>query len=313
MYSHESITSNPKISVVIPAYNAELYLADCIASVLNQSYKNIEIIIINDGSSDSTEEISKQFSDKIIYVYQQNQGASIARNTGINQAQGDYIAFLDADDLWHFQKIERQLLALRQHPEAAYCDTACSRQSKEILKKRLSETVNYETTSDFGYIFKNPYTATSSWLIARNLIQKTGTFDPSLKTAEDVDFILKIAYYNPNVVHITEQLVYIHKNELSLGHSLRTYDDNLLVVNRFISTHTHFSNTNKELIQEAKRKIYKDFGITLQWSGENKEAKQKLKIALSYGFDWETMLAYIKSSIPTSILQKLKAIKNSVA
>ena len=110
------------ISVIIPCYNKESFIAETLDSVLLQTYVKAikEIIVIDDGSTDGTASIVKAKSSVypiIKYIYQDNGGVSAARNTGIKNAQGDYIAFLDADDLWLPGKIERQYKALRQHPE----------------------------------------------------------------------------------------------------------------------------------------------------------------------------------------------------
>lgn len=107
---------NPLVSVVIPVYNGEKYLAEAIDSVLAQSYDPIEIIVVDDGSADGTRGIADQFEDKIQYHFQANQGSSAARNTGIAVAKGEYFAFLDADDTWMPEKVSLQMDAFRLDP-----------------------------------------------------------------------------------------------------------------------------------------------------------------------------------------------------
>lgn len=104
------------ISVIMPAYNSEKYIADSIISVLMQTYKNWELIIIDDGSKDATKNVIQRFQDKrIIYIYQKNEGVASARNNGISKANGRYIAFLDSDDLWLSNKLELQLNYMQNH------------------------------------------------------------------------------------------------------------------------------------------------------------------------------------------------------
>ena len=105
------------ISVVIPAYNSAVFLPDCINSIRQQSVPLHEIIVVDDGSSDNTGAVVKTLGGNIIYIKQENQGPAAARNHGIQQATGDWIAFLDADDQWIPNKIELQLNCLGKHPE----------------------------------------------------------------------------------------------------------------------------------------------------------------------------------------------------
>lgn len=101
----------PPISVIIPVYNCERYLADAIKSVLAQSYRSIELIVVDDGSTDGSAAVARQFSERIRYCYQPNGGAGAARNAGIDVATGRFFAFLDADDLWVEDKLTRQMAA----------------------------------------------------------------------------------------------------------------------------------------------------------------------------------------------------------
>lgn len=101
--------AEPLISVVIPTYNRAHYVCEAIDSVLAQTYKNIEIIAVDDGSTDNTKDIIQQYSSRIKYIYQNNAGPSAARNNGIKQSNGDLIAFLDSDDIWLAEKLERQV------------------------------------------------------------------------------------------------------------------------------------------------------------------------------------------------------------
>lgn len=108
----------PKVSVIIPTYNAEKYVADTVSSVLAQTYQDFEILIIDDGSPDKSVEVCQQFADSRIQIIRQpNRGLPGARNTGIRHAKGDFISFLDADDLWHPQKLEKQLQHFEHSPE----------------------------------------------------------------------------------------------------------------------------------------------------------------------------------------------------
>ncbi len=106
MFEHQSQIN---ISVIIPVYNGELYLADAIESVLAQSFQPLEIIVIDDGSTDNSQSIAKRYQPMVRYLYQNNRGTAAARNLGINTARGNFLAFLDQDDVWESQKLELQI------------------------------------------------------------------------------------------------------------------------------------------------------------------------------------------------------------
>ncbi len=109
----------PQISVIIPAYNAERTIRETIESVQRQTFQDFELIVINDGSKDRTVELVQSINDERLKIFSyENGGLPVARNRGISRTTGEFIAFLDADDLWTPEKLELQLVALKQHPEA---------------------------------------------------------------------------------------------------------------------------------------------------------------------------------------------------
>ena len=114
---------NKLVSVIIPTYNNAKYLPHTIQTVLNQTYQPLEVIVVDDGSTDDTVEALNPFRDKIFYFYKDNAGVSRARNFGISQARGRYIAFLDADDLWHRDKLKQQVEVLDNNPN---CGLVCT-------------------------------------------------------------------------------------------------------------------------------------------------------------------------------------------
>ena len=115
--------NNPRVSVVIPSYNSAVFLPETLESVLVQTYPASEILVIDDGSIDNTEQVVAKYSSRVTYVQQSNQGVSAARNLGFNQSCGDWVCFLDADDVWHPNKLSRQLEAVRREPETLFSFT----------------------------------------------------------------------------------------------------------------------------------------------------------------------------------------------
>ena len=125
----------PKVSVIIPTYNRAEYLPDAIDSVLAQTFRDFEVIIIDDGSTDNTREIIEKYIKRYPQIirpfYQMNSGASVARNKGIEEARGEYIAFLDSDDVWLSKKLERQVSVLERDKKIGFFVMFCSLDEKD--------------------------------------------------------------------------------------------------------------------------------------------------------------------------------------
>ena len=208
----------PKISVIIPAYNAMCYLPDTLDNLLKQTYEDFEVIIVNDGSSDSIEQWFSQLQDRRIkLICQENQGAGIARNTGINNALGEYIAFLDADDIWEPTKLEKQVSILEDNPEVGLVYTwveyvnETGQSTGRVLKHQVEGDV-WEKL-----IESNLIECSSVAMVRRICFDDVGIFDVNIGSfVEDWELWLRIASRFPFKV-IKEVLVYYrqHSNSTS--------------------------------------------------------------------------------------------------
>jgi len=187
----------PLISIVIPVYNAEKYLNECLKSVFAQTYIQIEIIIINDGSTDKSEKIIKKYlSDtRIKYLKQKNQGVAIARNLGIKFSKGDLIAFLDADDIWEKDKLSIQTELLKNNQIGlAYTNARFIGQGKRVNKKYSNYGKFYRGKVFTKLIIKN-FTPLSSIVVRKKLLMKINGFseDKKIIVGEDYDLLLKLS------------------------------------------------------------------------------------------------------------------------
>ncbi len=208
--------SEALVSVVIPTYNRARYLPESIDSVLGQTYPHIELILVDDGSTDDTQEVLRGYGDRIRVVHQQNAGPAIARNRGIAVAKGDIVAFLDSDDQWHPTKLERQVRSL----EAAGPEVVCSLCNCTVLY------ANGATTSTFAIADTMPKCPTGMWLnpvevllnrfvmfnqaiaIRREVLERVGYFDESLKFGEDYELPFRLALEGPWTILRDELVVY---------------------------------------------------------------------------------------------------------
>lgn len=200
----------PVMSVIIPLYNKSSVIGDTLRSVLGQTFQDFEIIIVNDGSTDNSVEVVKEFADKRIrIVEQQNQGVSAARNKGIEYAQADYIAFLDADDLWDKEYLMSQYEQIRNFPDcsvygAKYRMQIGSEAPKDIKINSLPFNNECGIMDNYFHVaaLSHPPLWTSSLVVKKEAIQSVGNFPVGIKSGEDLltwarlACMYKIAYRN---------------------------------------------------------------------------------------------------------------------
>jgi glycosyltransferase involved in cell wall biosynthesis len=180
----------PNISVIIPTYNRVDFLKKAIDSVFSQTYKDFELIVVDDGSTDETKDLIKRYSHKIKYIYQANQGPAASRNTGIKQAKGNFIAFLDSDDWWRRDKLEAQIDQMRSKPSYLISHT------QEIWYrdgKILNPKDKHKKYSGmiFDRCLKICAVGMSTIMARRELFPKVGLFDERLPCCEDYDLWLR--------------------------------------------------------------------------------------------------------------------------
>lgn len=196
----------PKVSVIIPTYNRLPMLKEAVQSVLAQDYEDFELIVVDDGSTDGTSEAMKQYGGRVkVIQHSENRGVSAARNRGILQAKGKYIAFLDSDDLWGKGKLKAQVTFLDENPPYPLCytDEIWIRKGKRVnpMKKHSKYS---------GWIFEKCLPlciiSPSSAMMRKTLFSKVGLFDEALPVCEDYDFWLRVTVRFP-VFFINKKLI----------------------------------------------------------------------------------------------------------
>ncbi len=205
------MTASPLVSVVLPVYNGERLLAEAIGSVLQQAYQPLEIIIVDDGSTDTTAQVAAGFADRIHYYYQPNSGPAAARNLGIQLAKGEFIAFIDADDLWPEDKLSMQMRCFEAFPTVEIVQGLINR----IKLQNQTQHRLVGVDIDFPFI----YTNLGSMVMHRSVFEKVGYFDAGLKFHEDSDFWLRARELGINIlVQRRLALIYrIHEHNLTTG------------------------------------------------------------------------------------------------
>lgn len=214
--------SKPLVSVIIPVRNCERFLASSIVSVLEQDYRPFEVIVVDDGSTDDGAIIVRSYPD-IICISQSYQGVSVARNTGISAARGEFIAFLDADDLWTADKLSIQVGYLIDHPEIQYTIARV----KFFLEPGCHIPPGFRKR-----LLRNDHVGQLiGTLVARSsLFDAIGKFNPNLTTAEDVDWFARANDGGIPVAIIPRVLLYIRVHDTNLSINAPTNNQDLLKV-----------------------------------------------------------------------------------
>jgi glycosyltransferase involved in cell wall biosynthesis len=212
----------PYFSVVISVFNKENFIYNTIDSVLNQTFSDFELVIVNDGSSDESETIIKSFSDsRIRYFHQENQGAGATRNHGIQLAKSNLIALLDGDDIWLPNYLESIFNAIKTFPnEHIYATAIAHKYNKKIVPVTYSFLIDGETTlkNYFENSLKHTILSSSSIVFQKSILETTGLFDMTIKSGQDTDLWIRMGMHFP-IVFINKILAHYMYSDTSLSNS----------------------------------------------------------------------------------------------
>jgi glycosyltransferase involved in cell wall biosynthesis len=255
----------PLVSVVIPAYNASRTIARAVDSALAQSYKVLEVIVVDDGSDDNLGAALQQYGDAVLLVKQDNAGPGAARNRGASEARGEFLAFLDSDDFWHPQKLDMQLAAFHERPNTCLCWSDYRRlRANEIAAADTTGSIQrpgFLYSDDFSAFFRNPYVGTPGVMIRRDLFARLGGFRTDLRAGEDVDLWLRAAYRGV-VAHIPVPLFFVVPSNESLTSRSEdgTYRDNLIVIDDFCRQNPDFARGSPWSVRQARSTVLANWG-----------------------------------------------------
>jgi glycosyltransferase involved in cell wall biosynthesis len=224
--------SSPLISVIVPAYNSAKTVLETVHSVLNQSLQDLELIVIDDGSTDDTLSVLDSVTDPRLKVFSfENAGTPTSRNRGIERALGEFLSFIDADDLWAPDKLEKQLQALQGQPEAgvAYSWTLIMDAAGKKFYPGNCEV--YEGDVHAHLLLSNFIASGSNILVRREAAESIGGFDPSLGSHEDWDYYLRLAQKWPFAV-VGEPQIFYRKSSTSLCSNFEAMEKYIFIVHR---------------------------------------------------------------------------------
>ena len=222
----------PLISVIIPVYNGERTVLETVQSVLAQTFTHFELIIINDGSSDRTLELLEAVDDPRVRIFSyENGGLPVARNRGIEQAQGEYITFIDADDLWTPTKLSDQLMALQSNPDAGLAYSWTLTMDDKTGALHPGKFVSFDGDVYGQMLLSNFIASGSNAMLTAEAIQNIGEFDAALTSCEDWDYWLRVAARWPFVVVPKPQILY-RQSSSAMSSKVDVMEHNHMVVHR---------------------------------------------------------------------------------
>ena len=198
----------PLVSVIIPTYQTKDFVGEAIDSVLAQTYPNIEILVVDDGSVDGTEEFCKaKYGSRITYIYQENRGLAGSRNTGMRNAHGEFFALLDADDMFLPNKVERQVDYLLTHPECDVSYCGLYHFYDGAPERLFTLNLTYYSGADiFPNLLKRNFINPLTVVMRRRVMEKIGFFDEFYRHGEDWDYWLRSSYQGARFCYLPEQL-----------------------------------------------------------------------------------------------------------
>ncbi len=301
------------VSVIIPSYNGSKYLPETLDSVLKQTYADYEIIIVDDGSSDDTkdvvEEYRRKYPRKIKYIYQDNGGPACARNNGIKNSSGEFVAFVDCDDIWVSEKLEVQVDYLRKHPECGFVFSdvfALDEDGK--VGKTMMRLKSPESGKIFYSLLRENFVLTLTLLVRRECIEKVNGFceDRSIMGSEDHHCWLKMAnFYDGGYIDLPLAFYRIRQGSLSRAaveqreHDLKVID---MIADEFPDSYIAGASHYKK----SKSNLYYEIGFLKYRSNDFNGAIEaffhSLKEDIFNFYAWKSFL--LIKFIPIGILKK---------
>ena len=288
--------AEPTVSVIIPAYQSDRYIVQAVESVLQQESCRYEVIVIDDGSTDSTEQVLKPYRDRLRYIKQENQGVAVARNHGIEVARGDFVAFLDADDYFLPKKLARQAEILLKRPNLGIVHSGWQRVDHQGKKLLDICPWNQIPELDLENWLRWKPVLPSAMMFRREWLQYVGGFDSRFPPAEDTNLVLKLALKGCKTAWLREITVCYRQHESSAMHKGLPQARSLLAV-----TDDFFSQSVPPHIRLMEQSVRHGTLVWIAWylhhTGHPTEMKEYLQQAWDYrsSSGIETLVTWVES------------------
>ena len=303
------------VSVIIPTYNCAKYVVNAIKSVLCQSYRIYEIIIIDDGSTDETRDVIRPYMKDVVYIFQENKGLPGARNRGLREATGDFIAFLDADDLWLNDKLEIQIQVFEAFPSVGIVFSNFSvftedgdreenyfekcfpifeennitledifKYKRKIRCKKKQDEVQIYYGNVASHLFQGNFILPSSVVMRKSIVDHLGGFDENYRIAEETDFFLRVctlydaAYVDRTLV---DYLIKRVGNLTGSPNTERLIRNAITIQRKYLEAHPDLYDSKKSLFDRAVAKSYARLAYYFLTMKNNKDARIEARSSIS--------------------------------
>ena len=270
----------PDVSVVVPAYNAARFLPEAIDSVLAQSIADVEVIVVDDGSTDGTESVVGRYGAPVRYVRQSNRGVSVARNRGIEESRGRYVAFLDADDTWYPSKLEKQLAALERQADYRACCTAydvvAEDRSPLACQRGLGRTARLD-----DFVLLGTVAFVSTIVCERSLLRELDGFDPALSQCADWDMWIRVAT-RTDILNVDEPLACYRQHGTNMSRNARLLEEDSVRVLQKTFALPSLPDGLRRRKREAYGRAYRVVAGTYFHAGRYRDGVRCLAYALAH-------------------------------
>lgn len=291
--------NHPRVSVVMATHNGAQYIAEAIQSVLNQTFSDFELIVIDDGSTDNTSEIVSQFlfDNRIKYFYQKNKGTSAARNKGIEEAKGIYIAFIDQDDIYFPEKIYKTYQYLEKNAVygMVYTNMHLIDSQGQFICEWLTKMKFYGEGDIYLNLLSECFFGPIAILVRKSVLFDAGLFNEDVKCVEDIDLWLRIARIS-KIGLIREPLVKWRQHDNNFSKNLRVAVPNLInVFERQLLL--NLSSNERVVVRHEMSRLYFELSLMRLGEGLLRQGQGMLKKSMLYGFRFRAVLIYISLSV----------------
>lgn len=293
----------PKVSVVIPAYNTSSFICTTLRSVLISTFRDLEIVVVDDGSTDATAEMVDAFDSRVRLVRQANAGVSVARNSGIQSSDSELLAFLDSDDVWHPQKLELQLRALEHNPKYAMAYS-------EFLPWDGESPLCWSPIPDgdrlvadlsgwiYHHLILTNWALPSTWLMRRTVVDSVGGFEAGMSMGEDWDLIIRISR-EFQIAKLASPLVRYRLSRAQTTKRLAARNEAVEMRQRFLSAYGETgpdgSRVDEVKLRQRQRDACYYFGLDHIVSGNLRMGIDQVRQSVGYGFNTHLPVDVLKS------------------
>ena len=308
----------PKVSIIIPTYNCACYLGRAIDSVRAQTYKDYEILVVDDGSTDDTKNVVRQHDRHVIYLYQENRGVSAARNHAISKASGELLAYLDADDLWYPEKLERQVAFLDAHQQCGmvHSEVSVINEQDEILHVRFNEETKRSVPQGYCVqeLLRRSHIQTLTVVERRNCFDRVGGFDERLPVAQDYLHWIMIAAEGQTLGYLAEPLgKYRWRTGSLMGSQTRLLEDYVKIYDILLHEKQIASRHGDEsaaILRDCLYMVQRELAHLDRIQGRSESAKRRLaNLIKEWPRQYELYVDLLKAYLPTTFLPKSHKFK----